>query len=206
MQPSLRVGLLTRARMDYQMSKRIILLLALSLSAATSALSQTPKPAEALPTARQEIERWIATSEKGILGLAEDMPDDKYNFVPPGEGFRGVRSFAKQMKHVGAVLQLVSAHLLGEKESADAADERGPDAVRTKDEVIKYVKDSYAYLRKAAATIDEKNAFAAIRNPFGKAPLTRMSLMNSALVHTANHYGQMVEYLRMNNIKPRGSM
>lgn len=192
--------------MANQKSKRIILWLALWLSATASAFAQSSKPAEAPPTARQEIERWIASSEKDILGLAEDMPDDKYNFVPPGEGFRGVRSFAKQLKHVGAVLQLIGANLLGEKESPDAADERGPDAVRTKDEVIKYVKDSYAYLRKAAATIDEQNAFAAIKNPFGKTPVTRMSLINLVLAHSANHYGQMVEYLRMNNIKPRGSM
>jgi hypothetical protein len=187
-------------------SPRVVLWLVLLLSAAANTLAQTPKPAETPPTARQEIERWIASSEKDILGLAEDMPDDKYNFVPTGEGFRGVRSFAKQLKHVGAVLQLVSANLLNEKETAEMADERGPDSARTKDEVIKYVKDSYAYLRKAAVTIDEKTAFAPIKNPFGKTPLTRITLINLALVHSANHYGQMVEYLRMNNIKPRGSM
>lgn len=170
------------------------------------ASAQVAKPTTPPRTVSQEIESWVAASEKDLLGLAEDMHEDKYNFVPTAGDFRGVRSFAKQLKHVGAVLQLISANLLGEKEAADAADERGPDAARTKAEIIKYLQDSYAYLRKAAAAIDEKNAFEPIKNPFGKTPLTRVSLVNAALVHSANHYGQMVEYLRMNNIKPRGSM
>lgn len=186
--------------------KRMVLLMIVLLAGSLSAWAQTPKPTETPRTAGQELEGWIAASEKMILGLAEDMPEDKYNFVPTAGDFRGVRSFAKQLKHTGAVIQLVSAGLLGEKEPADAADERGPDAARTKAEIIKYLQDSYAYLRKAAATMDEKNAFEPLRNPFGKTPLARLSLVNVALVHAANHYGQMVEYLRMNHIKPRGSM
>ncbi len=171
--------------------------------------------------AHRLVERGARTTlnDAATLGLMERLeayfaadappvpptPEDKYNFVPTAGDFRGVRNFAKQLKHTGAVIQLVSAGILGEKEPADAADERGPDSARTKAEIIKYLRDSYAYLRKAAATIDEKNAFEPLRNPFGKTPIARISLVN-AVVHSANHYGQMAEYLRMNHIKPRGSM
>jgi hypothetical protein len=51
-------------------SPRVVLGLVLLLSAAANTLAQTPKPAEAPPTARQEIERWIASSEKDILGFS----------------------------------------------------------------------------------------------------------------------------------------
>ena len=133
------------------------------------------------------------------------MPEDKYNFAPTNGEFRGVRNFGKQVKHVGAAIQLLSAAILGVPEPADAADERGPDSARTKAEIVKYLKDSYAYFRKAAATIDEKNAFEAVKNPFGPGIHSRVGLLTAALVHSANHYGQMVEYLRMNGLRPRGS-
>jgi uncharacterized damage-inducible protein DinB len=116
-----------------------------------------------------------------------------------------VRNFGKQDKHVAAAIQLISAAILGDPIPADAADERGPDSAKTKTEIVKYLKDSYAYLRKAVATIDEKNAFEAIKNPFGQGQRTRIGLVTAALVHSADHYGQMVEYLRMNGVRPRGS-
>jgi len=177
----------------------------LMLISASVVWAQTAKPAAPPRTVSQEINDWITSSEKQLVGIAEDMPEDKYNFAPTNGEFRGVRNFAKQVKHVGAAIQLASAGILGDPVPADAADERGPDSARTKAEIIKYLKDSYAYLRKAATTIDEKNAFESLKNPFGQGLRTRVSLINAALVHSANHYGQMVEYLRMNGIRPRGS-
>jgi len=168
------------------------------------AWAQTTKPA-APRTVSQELNDWINSSEKELVGIAEDMPEDKYNFAPTNGEFRGVRNFGKQVKHVAAAIQIVSAGILGEPVPADAADERGPDSARTKAEILKYLKDSYAYLHKAVATIDEKNAFEPLKNPFGQGLRSRISLVNAALVHSADHYGQMVEYLRMNGLRPRGS-
>lgn len=168
------------------------------------ALAQTPKPATHRPVS-QEVSEWINYSEKELLGMAEDMPEDKYNFAPTNGEFRGVRNFGKQVKHAAAAVQLIAAAILGDPTPADAADERGPDSARTKPEIIKYLKDSYAYLRKAAATLDEKTAFELVKNPFGQGQQTRIGLLTLGLVHSSNHYGQMVGYLRMNGLRPRGS-
>lgn len=167
--------------------------------------STAGSPATKPRTISEEITEWIASSENELMGLAEDMPEGKYNFVPTNGEFRGVRNFGKQVKHVGAAIQLLSAAILGVPEPADAADERGPDSARTKTEIVQYLKDSYAYFRKAAATIDEQNAFEPLKSTFGKKPVTRLRLVTYALTHSSNHYGQMVEYLRMNGLKPRGS-
>src|SRR2546429_692715 len=35
-----------------------------------------------------------------FLGVAEAMPESKYDFVPSAGEFKGVRSFAEQVKHV----------------------------------------------------------------------------------------------------------
>jgi uncharacterized damage-inducible protein DinB len=132
------------------------------------------------------------------------MPDDKYQFAPTTGAFRGVRNFAEQVKHAAAVHHLVAATILGEPITSDMADERGPDSVRTKADVLKYLSDSFVQLKKAASAIDEKNAFAPMKTGTQSVSDTRMGLMLVALTHASNHYGQMVEYLRMNGHTPPG--
>jgi uncharacterized damage-inducible protein DinB len=187
------------------MSKMRWMLAALYLCAYTgAALSQADKPAER-HSVNETLEKRLGGVEKLLLGVADVMPADKYSFAPTNGEFRGVRNFAKQLKHVAAVHYVIGAAILGEAAPADAADERGPDAVKTKDEVTKYLKDSLAYLHKAVATIDQKNLLEPIKSPFGQGAETRLGLMMGALAHSSNHYGQMVEYLRMNGIIPPAS-
>jgi uncharacterized damage-inducible protein DinB len=156
-------------------------------------------------TARQVLETSLAGMEKQLLGVAEAMPADKYSFAPTNGEFRGVRNFAKQLKHVGAVHYVIGAAILGEAPPADAANEQGPDALKTKAEVTKYLQDSLAYLRRAVATIDEKNLLEPLKTPFGQGTETRLALVIGALEHSSNHYGQVVEYLRTNGVIPPGS-
>jgi uncharacterized damage-inducible protein DinB len=173
--------------------------LVVSLAAPTAAQQTTPSPA---PTATQTIQELIAGIESQLTGVAQEMPDDKYEFAPTQGAFRGVRNFAQQIKHAAAVHNLVAASILGEPVTADMSDERGPDSVKSKADVLKYLAESFAYLKKAAATIDEKNAFSPIKGVFGSKPTTRLALIVLAVSHSNNHYGQVVEYLRMNGRVP----
>lgn len=176
----------------------------LMLTSGVIALAQSGNPAEH-HAASQVVDEWIIHAETNLVAAADAMPAEKYSFTPTNGEFRGVRNFAKQVKHVAAANYVLGAGILGEQPPADAADERGPDSVRTKAEIIKYLKDSFAYLHKAVATIDEKNVFEQIKNPFGKRAQTRIGLVAGAIAHSSNHYGQMVEYLRMNGIVPPAS-
>jgi hypothetical protein len=151
---------------------------------------------------RQAMTNLIAQSEKLLVGVADAMPADKYGFVPTNGEFRGVRSFLKQVKHAAAVHYLAAAAVLGDAAPADAANETGPDSVRTKADALKYLTASYGYLRKAALAVDDASAFAPVSSPFGREPTTRVGLIAGAIMHAADHYGQMVEYLRMNGIVP----
>ena len=131
------------------------------------------------------------------------MPEDKYNFAPTTGEFKGVRTFAQQVKHVAAVNYLFGAAILGEKPPVDVGGESGPDSVKTKAEIMQFAKDSFAYLHKAVASISDKNAL----NPvdlFGM-KLTRVGVGAFSTAHPFDHYGQMVEYLRMNGIIPPAS-
>lgn len=166
----------------------------------------TSRPAEAPAvqprTATQVIQDMITGIEKPLTGVAQEMPEDKYEFAPTEGAFRNVRNFARQIKHAAAVHNLVAASILAEPITAAMSDERGPDSVRTKAEVHKYLADSFAYLKRAAHAVDETNAFLPIKGVFGSAHDTRIGLIVSAVSHSSNHYGQVVEYLRMNGLVP----
>jgi uncharacterized damage-inducible protein DinB len=164
---------------------------------------QSSPPDSPQPASQTMIEL-ISSSEALLVGIAEAMPAGAYGFAPTQGEFRGVRTFVKQVKHVAAVHYLVAATVLGEPAPPDAADEKGPDSVRTKEEAVKYLKDSYGRLRQAASTVEGANAFTPLASPFGKAA-TRTGLLSGALVHAADHYGQMVVYLRMNGLIPPAS-
>jgi uncharacterized damage-inducible protein DinB len=151
------------------------------------------------------LQALISNTETLLVGAANEMPADKYDFVPAGGEFRGVRSFGKQLKHAAAVQYLVANSILAEPVNAEMSEERGPDSVRSKEDVIAYLRGSFEALRRASASVDERNAFAPIPGVFGSAPATRAGLIAGALAHSSNHYGQVVEYLRMNGIIPTAS-
>jgi hypothetical protein len=133
------------------------------------------------------------------------MPEDKYSFAPTNGEFKGVRTFAEQVKHLAANNYRMAAKILGEKPTADQESEAGPDSVRTKGEIVAYLKGSFAALHKAVGTIDAKNKVAPISGASGTWQSARLGLAVDAVAHSFNHYGQMVEYLRMNGIVPPDS-
>jgi uncharacterized damage-inducible protein DinB len=177
----------------------------LVLASCYSRQAKAEKPAQYRPSS-QVVDDWVTKWEKQLVEVAEAMPADKYSFAPANGEFKGVRTFAEQVKHAAAANYILAAAALGEKPPSDAGDETGPDAFRTKADITAYLKGSFAALHKAAAVIDEKNTV--ITSP-AISPLqgtgTRLGLVVEALLHSANHYGQIVEYLRMNGVIPPAS-
>jgi hypothetical protein len=153
------------------------------------------------------IDYWVTFEERRLVDVAEVMPADKYPFAPSNGEFRGVRTFAGQLKHAAATNFILGAAILGETAPTDAGDETGPDSLRTKADVIQYLKASFAYLHKAVATIDDSNtAIASVAiSPMPKGSATRLGYAVETLMHGFDHYGQLVEYLRMNGIVPPAS-
>jgi uncharacterized damage-inducible protein DinB len=156
-------------------------------------------------TLSQVVDSATKRVERDFIPAAEAMPEDKYSFAPTNGEFKGVRTFAEQIKHVAATNYLVASMILGEKPPVDVNDEKGPDSVKSKAEILKYLKDSYAYAHKAVATITDANAVEPIPTSDNKSTTTRLSLGMLFPWHGYDHYGQMVEYLRMNGIVPPAS-
>ena len=97
------------------------------------------------------------------------------------------------------------AAILSEKVPVDVGDESGPASVKTKAEILNYLKESFAYVHKAVQTMNEKNLVEPVKSPFGEGTVTRLGLATSVAAHGFDHYGQMAEYLRMNGIVPPAS-
>jgi uncharacterized damage-inducible protein DinB len=172
-------------------------------SPAAAASPSTP------PTIASAIDREISLVEKEVVEAAEAMPDDKFDFSPAklnvaGSDYKGVRTFAEQVKHIAASNYLIWSPITGEKPPDTVNDGKGPDNMKAKADIIKYLKDSFAFGHKAVATLNESNLVQPIpRN--NRPPTTRLFLATFAPAHAFDHYGQMVEYLRMNGIVPPAS-
>jgi hypothetical protein len=174
-----------------------------SPAAGASASPSTP------PTIASAIDREISIVEKQIVDAAEAMPEDKFDFSPaklnlPGSDYKGVRTFGEQLKHVAASNYLIWSPITGEKPPDNVNDGKGPDNMKAKAEIVKYLKDSFALGHKAVATLNSSNLVEPIKSSSGK-PTTRLFLATFAAAHCFDHYGQLIEYLRMNGIVPPAS-
>jgi hypothetical protein len=159
------------------------------------------------PSASRIFDGQLKSAESEVVSLVEAMPADRFNFVPKDGAFSDVRTFAMQAKHIAFVIDEVSAAMLGEKNpSAAGANENGPDSIIDKSGVVKYLKDAFAYAHKAMAALTDKNLLSETADPFDPTQKrTRLASASTILSHTMDHYGQMVEYARMNNIVPPAS-
>jgi hypothetical protein len=169
-------------------------------------LAATGFAADKAPTIGGIIDQEIRMAESEVVSLAEAMPSDKYDFAPTQGEFKSVRTFAQQMTHIAAVNYMVAAAALGVANPSEAGKgENGPSSIKGKDAVVQYLKDSYAYAHKAAASLTAANSLDMVKSPFGEGNTPRMSMPSVVAWHSFDHYGQAVVYARMNSIVPPAS-
>jgi len=174
------------------MFRRLTCVLALCLPIV--AQEQAPK------TIADSVANSLQWTEDEFYSVAEAMPEAKYNYVPTAGQFEGVRSFAEQVKHV-ACANFGFFNEIEEKTPPDGCEKGGPSPAKTKTELLKYLKDSFDYGNKVLQTIDAKNALDRVDGRYA-GPNSKLGLAVAAVWHITDHYGQIVEYLRMNAIVP----
>lgn len=191
--------------------KRVVGLVVLALVAVCGAQGQSQanpaakKPAKSfvgdVPTSiADSVGEPLKFVEGSFLGVAEAMPADKYDFIPTAGKFDDARSFGEQVKHV-ACAQFAFFNEVEGKKPPDLCERGGPDPAKTKDELIKYLKDSFDYSNRVVSTITAKNALDRVEGRYA-GPNTKLGLGVMSVWHMTDHYGQLVEYLRMNGIVP----
>lgn len=171
------------------------------LGVAQIGFSQMSMPAA--KTSGEALNNVLNIGKGEFMAAADAMPENKYSYAPTSGEFKGVRTFAEEVKHVAAVNYIFGAAILQEKPPVDVGGENGPDSVKTKAEILKFASDSFDYLQKALASVTDKNELDLVDSFFGKVP--RLTIASFACAHPMDHYGQMVEYLRSNGIVPPAS-
>ena len=149
------------------------------------------------------VDLWVTKIEQLTIPAADALPETLYAFAPTMGEFAGVRTFGEQVKHLAAANYHLAAKALGEKPPEGTRDESAPPSVKTKSDIMAYLKGSFAMLHRAAASLTIQNVETAIAA--GNETESALGLIIDALAHAQNCYGQMVEYLRMNRIVPPAS-
>lgn len=181
---------------------RIIFILA-GLAFLFAATSVPARAQEAVPrNVADSIGDILHYTADEFLSVAEAMPAEKYDYVPnaPGGNFVGMRSFAEQVKHV-ACANFAFFNEIESKTPPEHCEKGGPSPAKSKAELVKYLKDSIEYGNKVCATLNSKNEMDRVEGQYA-GPNTKLGVAVTAVWHIADHYGQIVEYLRLNGIVP----
>jgi uncharacterized damage-inducible protein DinB len=183
-----------------RVGKSVVALLVILCCSAVAFSQTAPAPAK---TPGEALNTILNIAKMEFVSAAEAMPEDKYSFAPSNGEFKGVRTFAEQVKHVAAVNYVFGAEVLQEKPPVDTGEEKGPASITSKTDILKFLSDSFDYLHKALASVTEKNELDQIDSLFGKT--SRLTVASFSTAHPFDHYGQMAVYLRMNGIVPPAS-
>jgi hypothetical protein len=170
---------------------------AVALTAQEKPQPQAPKPAG---DQVQEITyQWNGIGQK-LIAMAEDWPEDKYDFRTNPD----VRTFAEQLLHAAGTAALLTHAAKGEAVNYD--DENPSRKVyKTKADVVAFVKKAFA---DGAATIKEQGEAGlqgTVKYPYGNQMVHRSLIWTDTIEHSGEHYGQLVQYYRVNGVVPPAS-
>ena len=190
--------------------KRMMIVLVLAGCCWTGVQAQTPAkgptiaPGTMIEPAKS-FEAMLSGFEEEMVPLAKAMPAEKYDFAPsaaifvPGQGseYTGVSTFRKMILHVAAANYYYGNLISGLKPDVDV---KALADIKDKDKAVEALEASFVFAHKAMGTLTAQNAFESVHGT-----ATRASLAGGLLAHANDHYGQLVEYLRMNGIVPPAS-
>jgi uncharacterized damage-inducible protein DinB len=187
---------------------RILLMCVLATSVIAMAQDSAPKTApaatgqaQAAPDAAQENpysafnKRSFANLKNWVMGSAEKMPEENYNFKPA----ETVRSYGQLLGHVADAQFLFCSSALGEKNPA-------PNYEKTKTskaDLIAALKDGFGYCDKAYDGMTDASGAQMVKL-FGN-NMAGFNVLSANNMHLSEHYGNLVTYLRMKNLVPPSS-
>jgi len=180
------------------------------VAAAQMGTSAGPAPAVgSIATPAAALDSQLNIIEFEMMGAVKAMPADKFGFAPSAAifvptqktEFATVRTFAQQVTHVAEANYFFASLVTGQQPDPKVRD---VEKLTNKDDALAALANSFAAAHKAIATLTPANAFEVIKSP-EPGFATRFTLAGFLISHANDHYGQMVEYLRMNGFVPPAS-
>jgi hypothetical protein len=195
--------------LESDMMKRMVVVLALACCCATGMQAQDAKGPKIAPgtmiAPSKSFDGMLSDFEGEMVPLAEAMPAEKYDFAPsaaifvPGQGseYATVSTFRKMVLHIASANYYYGSKVGAMKPDVDV---KALANIKDKDAAVAALKASFVFAHKAFATLTPQNAFES-----AEGTNTRASMAGGLVAHASDHYGQLVEYLRMNGIVPPAS-
>ncbi len=127
-----------------------------------------------------------------LLRSAEKMPEENYNFKPTD----AVRSYGQILGHVADAQYMFCSIELGEKNP----DLKIEQTKTSKTDLIAALKGAFAYCDKAYDGMTDASATQMVNLFGGDTP--KLSVLTVNNMHSLEHYGNLITYMRLKNIVP----
>jgi uncharacterized damage-inducible protein DinB len=168
-------------------TNRVVVVVLAILGTAGAAAAQPSVPATSFLT---PVKATWETTRNLVIGIVEVMPEDKYDFKPTPN----VRTFRDNVIHLVAENYLFFGRVAGENLGNPAQN------LKSRDELLKALRESYDYGAKVWAGLTEAKALEMIEVKGEK--VQRWSAILIAIQDNMNHYGNLVVYVRLNDLVP----
>ena len=133
--------------------------------------------------------------EQMLLPSAEKMPEDAYGFKPAD----AVRTYGQIVGHIADMQYAFCSMALGEKNPTPRVEK----TKTSKADLIAALKDATSYCDRAYNSMTDVTALQLVK--MGPSEMPRVSVLSTNMTHSALHYGNLVTYMRMNNVVPPSS-
>ncbi len=127
-----------------------------------------------------------------LIRSAEKVPEDDYNFKPTP----AVRSFGQIIGHVADAQYLFCSIALDEKNPAPKIEQ----TKTSKTDLIAALKEAFAYCDKAYESMTDAGGTQMVKL-FGS-DVPKLDVLTVNNMHSMEHYGNLVTYMRLKNIVP----
>ena len=137
--------------------------------------------------------QWESTRNL-VTGIVGQVPENLYDFKPTPE----VRSFREQFTHLIAENYMFMSQAAGEQPPVDS---NIINQLKSRDEIVKALAESYEYGAKVWAGMNDKKAMEMVPGRGGQQQM-RLAAILSNIVDNNDHYGNLVVYVRLNGMVP----
>ncbi len=135
------------------------------------------------------LEKWT-NSKEYLLGIAEAMPEEAYDFKPTERQM----TFAEQLIHITKNMEWLSSSYFGKSKTAIDTE------TKQKEAIIKQLNTSFdAVYNTIKNTTDEALE---VTVEFFAGPKSKLQILNLLQDHVTHHRGQLIVYLNLNEIEP----
>ena len=168
--------------------------LMIPIASAQDATAKPPAPKPAASSSQTLLSYWNYVGGK-LTAMAEDFPEDKYDFKPnPVQ-----RSFAEQLIHAAHGVNIFVALGKGVKPQLDEPKRAD---FKNKAAVVEYVRKAFADGAALIASKGDSGLNELVVDPWNNQQTRLYEQAWFYLEHSGEHYGQLVVYYRVAGLVP----